>query len=164
MVVAVIAPASRVDDRLNRRVSRGVFAVALNPILLLFSGCGDNGVISRFMLKSDRIIVERRPDPVYHQLFPYYVELCATSQFRSKRKGEGGVAGHAVMYIKGACKDEQAPFPQLRRCRVAATRLDDAEHGVGVSVNRWFRNVNWVAIPGYELFYQGNLKFGERLT
>ena len=115
MVVAVIAPASRVDDRLNRRVSRGVFAVALNPILLLFSGCGDNGVISRFMLKSDRIIVERRPDPVYDQLFPYYVELCATSQFRSKLKGEGGVAGHAVMYIKGACKDEQAPFPQLRR-------------------------------------------------
>jgi hypothetical protein len=92
------------------------------------------------------------------------VELCATSQFRSKLKGEGGVAGHAVMYIKGACKDEQAPFPQLRRCRVAATRLDDAEHGAGVSVNRWFRNVNWVAIPGYELFYQGNLKFGERLT
>ena len=33
-----------------------------------------------------------------------------------------------------------------------------------MSVNRWFRNVNWVAIPGYELFYQGNLKFGERLT
>ena len=33
-----------------------------------------------------------------------------------------------------------------------------------MSVNRWFRNVNWVAIPGYEFFYQGNLKFGERLT
>jgi hypothetical protein len=172
LVVAVIASASRVDDRLNRRVSRGIFrrvsrgifVVALAGIVLLISGCGDNGVISRFMLKSDRIIVERRPDPVYDQLFPYYVELCATSQFRSKLKGEGGVAGHAVMYIKGACKDEQAPFPQLRRCRVAATRLDDPEHGAGVSVNRWFRNVNWVAIPGYELFYQGNLKFGERLT
>ena len=92
-------------------------------------------------------------------------ELCATSQFRSKLKGEGGVAGHAVMYIKGACKGEEAPFPQLRRCRVAATALNDPEHGgEGVSVNRWFRNVNWVAIPGYELFYQGNLKFGERLT
>ena len=116
------------------------------------------------MLKPDRIIVERRPDPVYDQLFPYYVELCATSQFRSKMKGEGGVAGHAVMYIKGACKDEQAPFPQLRRCRVAATELNDPEHGAGVSVNRWFRNINWVAIPGHELFYEGNLKLGERLT
>jgi hypothetical protein len=68
------------------------------------------------------------------------------------------------MYIKGACKDEQAPYPQLRRCRVAATELDDPEHGAGVSVGRWFRNVNWVAIPGHELFYQGNLKPGEPLT
>jgi hypothetical protein len=127
-------------------------------------GCGDNGIISRFMLKPDRIIVERRPDPVYDQLFSYYVELCATSQFRSKLKGEGGVAGHAVMYIKGACKDEEASFPQLRRCRVAATDLYDPEHGAGVSVGRWFQNVNWVAIPGYDLFYQGNLKPGEPLT
>jgi hypothetical protein len=120
--------------------------------------------MSRFMLKPDHIIIERRPDAAYDRLFPYYVELCATSQFRSKLKGEGGVAGHAVMYIKGACKDEQAPYPQLRRCRAAATELADPEHGAGVSVGRWFRNVNWVAIPGYELFYRGNLKTGERLT
>src|SRR5208337_1135006 len=45
-----------------------------------------------------------------------------------------------------------------------ATKLDDPEHGAGVSVGRWFRNVNWVAVPGYELFYEGNLKPGERLT
>ncbi|MGA2125654.1 MAG: hypothetical protein ABSG76_05815 [Xanthobacteraceae bacterium] len=130
----------------------------------LLGGCGEDGVLSRFMLTPDRIIIERRPDPVYDQLFPYYVELCATSRFRSKLKGEGGIAGHAVMYIKGACKNEQASFPQLRRCRVAATDLADPEHGAGISVGRWFRNVNWVAVPGYKLFYQGNLEIGERLT
>ena len=130
------------------RASRGIFVVAVAGIMLLLSGCGDNGVIERFMLKPDRIIVERRPDSAYDYLFPYYVELCATSQFRSKLKGEGGVAGHAVMYIKGACKDEQASYPQLRHCRDIATAPDDPEHGVGVSVGRWFRNVNWVAIPG----------------
>ena len=150
--------------RRREGASRGIFVVAVAGIMLLLSGCGDNGVVERFMLKPDRIIVERRPDPAYDHLFPYYVELCATSQFRSKLKGEGGVAGHAVMYLKGACKDEQAPYPQLRRCRVAATEPDDPEHGAGISVNRWFRNVNWVAIPGYKLFYEGNLKFGERLT
>ena len=143
---------------------RGFFGVIVAVSTSLLSGCGEDSVISRFMLKPDRIIIERRPDPVYEQLFPYYVELCATSQFRSKLKGEGGVAGHAAMYIKGACKDEKAPFPQLRRCRAAATELSDPEHGAGVSVGRWFRNVNWVAIPGYELFYRGNLKPGERLT
>jgi hypothetical protein len=150
--------------QIGENVIRGFLAVTVAVSASLLSGCGDDGVMSRFMLKPDRIIVERRPDPVYDRLFPYYVELCATSQFRSKLKGEGGVAGHAVMYIKGACKDEQAPYPQLRRCRVAATELDDPEHGAGVSVGRWFRNVNWVAIPGYELFYDGNLKIGERLT
>jgi hypothetical protein len=135
--------------------------VALTSLL---SSCGEDGVVSRFMLKPDHIIIERRPSTSYDQLFPYYVELCATSQFRSKLKGEGGIAGHAVMYIKGACKDERAPFPQLRRCRVVATELNDPEHGAGVSVGRWFRNVNWVAVPGYSLFYRGNLAMGERLT
>jgi hypothetical protein len=163
-VVAVIAAASRVEVRRREGASGGIFVVVVAGMMLLLSGCGDNGVVERFMLKPDRIIVERRPDPAYDHLFPYYVELCATSQFRSKLKGEGGVAGHAVMYLKGACKDEQAPYPQLRRCRVAATEPDDPEHGAGISVGRWFRNVNWVAIPGYKLFYEGNLKFGERLT
>ena len=151
-------------NEIGKNVIRKLFPAILAVFTSLLSGCGEDNVISRFMLKPDRIIVERRPDPVYEQLFPYYVELCATSQFRSKLKGEGGVAGHAVMYIKGACKDEQAPFPQLRRCRVAAKELNDPEHGAGVSVGRWFRNVNWVAVPGYELFYDGNLKAGERLT
>jgi hypothetical protein len=149
---------------LGKDVDRRLSAVALVVLTSLLSGCGEGGVISRFMLKPDRIIIERRPTPFYDELFPYYVELCATSQFRSKLKGEGGIAGHAVMYIKGACKDEQAPFPQLRRCRVAATARNDPEHGAGVSVGRWFRNVNWVAVPGYQLFYEGNLKMGERLT
>src|SRR5215472_5007345 len=161
---AVTTAASRSDFRLSAKSSCGILVVALSAILLLVSGCGDDGVISRFMLKPDHIIVERRPDAAYDQLFPYYVELCATSQFRSKLKGEGGVAGHAVMYIKGACKDEQASYPQLRRCRDIATEPDDPEHGAGVSVGRWFRNVNWVATPGYKLFYEGNLQFGERLT
>ena len=149
--------------RLDRGANRGTLGLVC-AVFLLLGGCGDDSPISRFMLKPDHIIVERRPDQAYERLFPYYVELCATSQFRSKLKGEGGVAGHAVMYIKGACKDEKAPYPQLRRCRVTATDLSDPEHGAGVSVGRWFRNVNWVAIPGYKLFYEGNLSSGERLT
>jgi hypothetical protein len=150
--------------RAAENLIRGCFAAIIAMFTTLLSGCGEDGVMSRFMLKPDHIIVERRPDPAYDQLFPYYVELCATSQFRSKLKGEGGIAGHAVMYLKGACKDENANFPRLRRCRVAATEPDDPEHGAGISVGRWLRNVNWVAIPGYKLFYQGNLRIGDRLT
>ena len=149
---------------MTRQLFPVIFVVFVSPLVVFASLLSEDGVMSRFMLKRDRVVVERRPSPVYDELFPYYVELCATSQFRSKLTGPGGIAGHAVMYIKGACKDERASFPQLRRCRVAATELDDPEHGAGVSVGRWFRNVNWVAIPGYKLFYQGNLGMNERLT
>jgi hypothetical protein len=121
------------------------------------------GLFERFRLKPDSVIVERQPDVLYEQLFPYYVELCTVSQVRRLDGSRGNPFGHAAMYLKGACKDETAPFPQLRRCRHVATDLDDPEHGAGVSVGRWFRNINWVAVPGHELFYNGNLKNGERL-
>lgn len=141
---------------------RRLAAIGIACLALGGSACdGDSG---RLVVGQDSIILERRPDLVYDQLYPYYVELCAVSQFRSKTKGTGGVPGHAVMYLKGACQDETAPYPQLRRCHRIATDPYDPEHGAGVSVNRWLRNVNWIATPGRALFYEGNLPPGERLT
>lgn len=134
---------------------------ALAALVLASAGCER---ASRFGLKDEAIITERVPDPVYEELFPYYAELCAVSQWRSHSKGTGGVPGHAVMYLKGACKDETAPWPRLRRCRRAAADPHDVEHGAGISVNRWLRNVNWLAFPGRDLFYAGNVRPGERLT
>jgi hypothetical protein len=151
-------------DRSEWRFS-GLPGAAVVGFAVLLAGCVSDGVSDRFQLKPDDIIVERRPDAAYEKLVPYYVELCAASQFRSKLTGEGGgPAGHAVLYIKGACKDNEAPFPQLRRCRGIATSLKDPEHGAGVSVNQMFKNINWVAVPGYELVFQGGLAPGERLT
>ncbi len=148
------------------RVFRLILAIAVLPLTGLLAACGDDiGPLQRFLLKTDDIIIERRPDPRYERLFPAYVDLCAISQWsRQDGSGRGNPFGHALIYIKGACKDEQAPFPFLRRCRGTATSLDDPEHGVGVSVGRWFRNVNWVAIPGYDLVFSGNLETGDRLT
>ena len=146
---------------------RRVLASATIGVAVLLGGCIQDGLMdmARFQLKPDDIIIERRPDAEYEKLFPYYVELCATSQFQSKLTGEGGgPAGHAIIYIKGACNDENTPFPQLRRCRGVATSLKDPEHGAGVSVNHLFKNVNWVATPGYELVFSGGLAPGERLT
>ena len=125
---------------------------------------GCDSLTERLMLKPGDVIVEHRPESAYEQLFTHYVELCAVSQFRPKYKSLGGVPGHAVMYLKGACKDPDSSYPQLRRCRGVATDLNDPEHGAGVSVNRWFRNVNWIAVPSKALFYEGNLEPGQRLT
>ena len=51
------------------------------------------------------ILIVIRPDPIYDRLFPYYVELCAVSQFRSKSRRLGGVAGNEVMYLNGTGKE-----------------------------------------------------------
>src|SRR5215469_7359145 len=111
--------------RFGRRLGAMLLVLALIcatvGVAALLGGFGDDGLMAWLLLKPGHIIVERRPDPAYEKLFPYYVELCAGSQFRAKLAGEGGLAGHAVMYLKGACREEHAPFPQLRRCRVAAT-------------------------------------------
>lgn len=131
----------------------GCFGIAAS-----LTGSGDySGLLQRFLLKTDNIIVEHRPDPAYDRLYPYYVEYCAVSQWRALDGRRGNPFGHALAYIKGACKDESAPFPLLRRCHRIATDVEDSEHGVGVSVGRWFRNVNWIAIPGYRLTFDGGL-------
>lgn len=150
-------------SRVRRIVGWGCAGLVL-ALALAFAGFDVAGILGRFLLKTDDIVIERRPDPVYEQLFPRYVELCALSQPSRKDKGRGNPFGHALMYLKGACKDETAPFPQLRQCRGTATALDDPEHGAGVSVGRWFSNVNWIAVPGYQLFFEGNLKPGQTLT
>ena len=67
------------------------------------------------------------------------------------------------MYLKGACRDEAAAYPRLRACRHVSSDPSDPEHGAGVSVNRWFKNVNWVATPGKALFFDGELGRYERL-
>lgn len=133
-------------------------------LVLLLAGCSGDWLMSRFTLKPDDIIVERRPDPRYEVLFPHYVELCAISQWHRKDGRRGNPFGHALVYIKGACKDETAPFPKLRRCRSTATSVDDPEHGAAVSVGQWLRNVNFIVVPGYNLVFNGNLQPGERLT
>jgi hypothetical protein len=113
--------------------------------------------------KTDEVPPVVLPEPAYEELFPYYVELCAVTQYRSLEHGDGGIPGHAVMYLKGACKDENASFPALRKCHREATSRDDPEHGAGISVNRWFVNANWIAVPGPDLFFDGGLAEGELL-
>ena len=96
-------------------------------------------------------------------MFPYYVELCAFSQFRSDKLGSGGSPGHAVMYLKGACRHRRA-VPHAAPRRGNATDPHAPEHGAGISVNRWFRNVNWVAFDGRKQFYGEDLAPDETVT
>lgn len=104
-----------------------------------------------------------RPDPLYEELYPYYVELCALDQYRKLDGHVGAFPGHAVLYLKGACRREDAPYPALEPCGEPIADPNHPRHGAGISVNRMFRNVNWVATPGKALFLDGELAPEDRL-
>jgi hypothetical protein len=136
-----------------------VHLVILVALALAASACSD-----RVFFAPVDGFAHHEPDERYEALFPYYVELCAVSQLRSDELLTGGSPGHAAMYLKGACRDEDAPYPKLRRCARHATDPDDREHGAGISVNRWFRNVNWMAVSGRGMFFDGGLEPDEVVT
>lgn len=147
-----------------RKLWRRIIIILAVVVLVAVGWRRPDVLVGWLALKTDDVIIEAAPDPLYEMLVPRYVELCATSRWRKQIAGTGNPFGHAVMYLKGACVDADAAYPQLRRCVREADSVDDPEHGAGVSVGRWFRNVNWVATSSYAMFYNGGLRPGERLT
>jgi hypothetical protein len=139
------------------------FSVLLTLFVLVANATGCAATREIFRDPDDKVVVSIQPDPLYEELVDHYVELCAVSQYRPLERPVGGIPGHAVMYLKGACRDEAAGYPRLRPCKRAEIDTFSHEHGAGVSVNRWFKNVNWVAVPGKQLFYDGELRTYETL-
>ena len=137
----------------------------MSAALVALAACAEPGPSSEY-----GVLPHRLPEPAYEELFPYYVEMCALSQFErvgidaSYRAGVSGRPGHAVLYLKGVCREEDAPIPTLRMCPEVVNDLADPRHGTGVSVNGLLKNVNWMAFPGRKLFYNGDLERGQTLT
>jgi hypothetical protein len=106
--------------------------------------------------------VSHNDEAAYTALDPYYLEFCALSEIQ-KKPGygadiRGGVGGHSTIYLNGVCRTGDG-YPEIEVCPT-----DPADNGVGLSVNAHFANANWVAIPGRDFFYHGDLKPGEPLT
>ncbi len=93
----------------------------------------------------------------------FYAELCALSQIM-KHPGfgadiRGGIGGHAVFYLTGACRVRDAGYPVLRLC----DQPGDAD-GVGLSMNAHYANAKWVAFEGRDFFFDGLLAPGQAVT
>jgi hypothetical protein len=101
-------------------------------------------------------------EAAYTALDPYYLEFCALSEIQKKpgygANIRGGVGGHSTIYLNGVCLTGNG-YPELAVCPA-----DPGSNGVGLSVNAHFANANWVAIPGREFFYHGDLKPNQALT
>lgn len=92
----------------------------------------------------------------YSQIFPLYLEYCAATKIVPTVGEAGGFGGHAVLYVQGLCKNENVDYPKVESC----SRIPQQKHphtGVGISVDKYFKNVNWVAVPGYDFFIRGGL-------
>jgi hypothetical protein len=101
-------------------------------------------------------------EAAYTARHPFYLEFCALSEIQ-KKPGygadiRGGVGGHSTIYLNGVCQVGDG-YPEIAVCPG-----DPASNGVGLSINGHFANANWVAIPGRDFFYHGDLKPGEALT
>lgn len=101
----------------------------------------------------------------YVRFFPYFAEFCALSQIKQKRGlgGEilGGIGGHAVFYLNGACRASDAGQTMIQLCDEPGAEPAD---GVGISMNAHFRYAKWVATPGRDFFLHGNMTSKEPLT
>jgi hypothetical protein len=93
---------------------------------------------------------------IYNSLFPYYVEVCAVTQYQRKGAKPGGWGGHATLFLNGAEIDAGTGYPRLR-LRAGGADRSDPDSGVGVSVNKIFDNITWVAVPGRDAFFRGGL-------
>ena len=59
LMMAVYLP---IGENVTRRLFAVIFVVFVSLLVVFASLLSEDGVISRFMLKRDRIIVERRPE------------------------------------------------------------------------------------------------------
>ena len=96
---------------------------------------------------------------------PYFVEFCALSQIKEKpgfgANIRGQVGGHSILYLQGACRAASKGQTTLQPCDEAGAEPTD---GVGISMNSHFSNAKWVATPGSNFFFNGNLAPGQKLT
>mgnify|MGYP006193821769 CR=1 FL=1 len=94
----------------------------------------------------------------YEDHFPVYFEYCTGTQWKLQSGEEGGSPGHGFTYIHGLCKDYRSDYPQVIPCSEVSPELKEEypHEGVGISLDKNFANVMWVAVPGRDLMLYGN--------
>ena len=96
--------------------------------------------------------------PTYDSLHPYYAEFCAVTQLTPIEGEGGGIGGHGVMFLKGVCRDVSQGYPRLKVCDPKSIDLKNPESGVSISVDKMFKNANWVASDGKDFIMTGGVR------
>lgn len=98
----------------------------------------------------------------YEDHFPTYFEYCSGTQWKLQSGDEGGTPGHGFTYIHGLCKDYNSEYPQVVPCSDVneKNKKNYPHEGVGISLDKNFTNVMWVAVPGKNLMFFGEKERG----
>lgn len=96
----------------------------------------------------------------YEDHFPTYFEYCTGTRWRLQSGEEGGKPGHGFTYIHGLCKDYRSSYPQVIPCSEISPELKEQypHEGVGISLDKNFKNVMWVAVPGRDFTIFGDIE------
>lgn len=94
----------------------------------------------------------------YEDHFPVYFEYCTGTQWKLQSGEVGGSPGHGFTYINGLCKDYTSEYPQVIPCNDVSPKVmaKYPHDGVGISLDKNFSNVMWVAVPGRSLMMFGD--------
>jgi hypothetical protein len=153
-------PARMTEPRQRRRYERTSIAVHFAPWFASFTGLLLSACAAvNFAQPGSLAATPPESDP------PYFAEFCALSQIKEKpgfgANIRGQVGGHSIFYLQGACRAATHGQTTLQPCDEAGAEPAD---GVGISMNSHFRNAKWVATPGRNFFFNGNLAPGQKLT
>ncbi len=95
----------------------------------------------------------------YDKLYPLYAQACALT----KMTPSGTIFGHAVLYLKGMCRDETADSPRVKICD-SEIDLKDPNSGTMITNLRKIKNAAWVAVQGADFAFDGGIDSQTPLT
>jgi hypothetical protein len=98
--------------------------------------------------------------PVFYENFAV---SCSVSQILSRENGAGGTGGHALIYIKGACRDTSVPYPKVRVCGPSESSRD-RNAGVTLSIDKSLKNTLYVVTDGVDMMFNGLAQKGESIN
>lgn len=116
------------------------------------------GPMKKYLLSLSVLMVSSFASAAYEDHFPTYFEYCTGTQWKLQSGEEGGSPGHGFTYIHGLCKDYRSSYPQVIPCSEVDQELQAQypHDGVGISLDKNFSNVMWVAVPGRDLTFFGD--------
>jgi hypothetical protein len=119
-------------------------------------------------------------DQLFDKLFPYYTVECSESRGlknatpkvdandqaiigsdgnpEMNSAEEYGAFGHAVMYLKGVCRDTSVTYPKVKMCDPSQVDLANPNSGVGISIDKIFANTKFLVVDGKDAIFSGNLR------